>query len=163
MIDRIISLSRIFIKNTDQYLKKVNRNRSKDPKNKILFNIILISAITFISYQCAKFYIDAGNGKTFLYMYFIILTVVILIKNILLGANILFFSKELEYVLPMPAKSEELFIAKYISILVSNYKTEAMFGFIPLLLYGLKQSPISISYFLFNKLSPNDNYGCFFY
>lgn len=51
--------------------------------------------------------------------------------------NVYFYSKDLEYILPLPIKPRDILLAKFNILLVIVYIGEIVLGFIPLLIYGL--------------------------
>ena len=72
----------------------------------------------------------------------------ILIQSIFSSISLLYFSKDNEYILPLPVKPSQIIIAKTNIILFIEYFIEIIIGFIPLILYGIltMQGPI---YYIF--------------
>lgn len=149
MIRKITSLTKVFLKNIDKDFRIFNKKKKEKLKNSNFFWMIIIIAIAvaFLSYRAIEFFNSFGQPRIFLTLYFIILTIFLLFEIILVAMNVLFFSKELEYVLPMPISSVELLLAKYAVLLVMTYITELIFAVVPLTIYGL-MTHISLLYFL---------------
>ena len=149
MWNRIKSLTKVFLKDFYQNFKIFNIESRKINKRSTFFWMVIFIAITvaFISYKLIGFLKTTGYPEIFLNIYFIILTIFLMFQIVLIATNVLLFSKELEYVLPMPISSLELLVAKYAVFLTIVYINELIFGFIPLLIYGLLTST-SLLYYL---------------
>ena len=149
MWNRIKSLIKVFLKDFYQNFKIFNIESRKINKRSTFFWMVIFIAITvaFISYKLIGFLKTTGYPEIFLNIYFIILTIFLMFQIVLIATNVLLFSKELEYVLPMPISSLELLVAKYAVFLTIVYINELIFGFIPLLIYGLLTST-SLLYYL---------------
>lgn len=149
MIRKVNSLTKVFLKDIHKNFRVFNKNKKNKVKDSNFFWMLIILAITvaFLSYKVIGFFNSIGQPRIFLTIYFIILTILLLFQNILVAINVLFFSKELEYILPMPISSVELLLAKYAVLLVMSYITELIFAVAPLTIYGL-MTHISLLYFL---------------
>ena len=99
--------------------------------------IILSVAMIYISNKAIHLCISIGAPETFIKIYVVFLTILLMFQITIICANIFFFSKELEFVLPLPIKSKELLIAKFNTVVFMSYMTEIIFGLIPLILYGV--------------------------
>ena len=135
--NNIKNLSSIFIRDNNNYLKLFNKNKSINRKS-ILFwiLIILIFAISYLSYEIMKFLIKVNKPEIFINSYFLFLEILIIMQTIMLCTNIFYFSKDIENILPLPIKPIEILISKFNTILFMIYNTEFLFGLIPLLIYG---------------------------
>lgn len=153
MIRKINSLTKIFLKDIDKNFRIRRKNQNKELKDSNFFWMVIIIAIAvaFISYKAIGWFNSVGQPKIFLVIYLIFLAILLLFQIILVAINVLFYSKDLEYILPMPISSGELLISKYFVLLVMAYITELIFAFIPLLIYGL-MTHISFLYFLIMPL-----------
>lgn len=149
MIRKITSLTKIFLKDVNKNFRIFNKKKKIKLKDSSFFWMVIIIAIAvaFFSYKAIEFFNSIGQPRIFLTIYFIIFTILLLFEIILVAINVLFFSKELEYVLPMPISSIELLISKYAVLLVMSYITELIFAVVPLTIYGL-MTHISLLYFL---------------
>ena len=140
MMNKISTLTKIFSKSFYQNLKIYNKEEKKIQKNSIIFWAIIIIAITifYISQKIINELVIEGQPEIFLYIYFLILTIFLTFQTILVATNVYFFSKDMEYILPMPISPLELLLAKFNTLLSMAYISEAIFGFVPLLMYGIK-------------------------
>lgn len=149
MWKKVISLTKVFLKDTYSKLKIFNTQNKKIDKKSIFFwmMVIIVTFVAFLSYKVIDFLVHAGQPELFLNFYMLILTIILMFQIILIATNVLFFSKELEFVLPMPISSTELLLSKFGVFLVTVYMGELLFGFIPLTIYGT-MTHISILYFI---------------
>ncbi len=135
-LKNIINLSKIFIleNNNDNYIidKKLNK------KNPIIWlAIILFFGISYASYQVIHILIGMGKPEVFLNGYFLFLQILIFIQAIMLCTNVLFFSKDIENVLPLPFKPIEILLSKFNVLVFMAYTTELIFALIPFSIYGI--------------------------
>lgn len=136
---KIISLTKVFIKEFYQNLPIFNKAKDKISKKSIFFWLIaiIVISITYVSHQVITFLVDARQPEIFLNIYFSILTVILLFQTILVCSNVFFFSKDIEKILHMPLKPVELLLAKFNTLLCMLYLTESVLGIIPFTLYGM--------------------------
>ncbi len=139
MFGKIKALTKIFIKDFYQSTNLVNKETKKLNTKSIYFwmLIILSVAMIYISNKAIHLCISIGAPETFIKIYVVFLTILLMFQITIICANIFFFSKELEFVLPLPIKSKELLIAKFNTVVFMSYMTEIIFGLIPLILYGV--------------------------
>ena len=149
MIKKISSLTKVFLKDINKNFRIFNKKKKIKLKDSSFFWMIIIIAIAvaFLSYKAIGFFNSIGQPRIFLTIYFIIFTILLMFEIILVTINVLFFSKEMEYVLPMPISPIELLLSKYAVLLVMTYITELIFSVVPLTIYGLL-THISLLYFL---------------
>ncbi len=140
MMNKINTLTKVFRKSFFQNFKIYNKEEKKIQKDSIIFwaIIIIAMAIFYISQKIIDELVVEGQPEIFLYIYFLILTIFLTFQTILVATNVYFFSKDMEYILPMPISPLELLLAKFNTLLSMSYISEAIFGFIPLLMYGIK-------------------------
>lgn len=143
MIKKISSLTRVFCKEYFLNLQVINKRKN------ILFWLIIILniALAFISQKCIDFLGRYGQEQLFLDVLFLIINLIVITQTILSCANIFYFSKDLENVLPFPIKNIELLISKLNTVLCISYIMEIFFGIIPLLIFGLMVSHNLLYYF----------------
>lgn len=138
MFGKIKALTKIFIKDFYQSTNLVSKETKKLNTKSIYFWMLIIVAIAmiYISYKAINLCISMGTPETFMNFYVLFLTILLMFQITLICTNIFFFSKDLEFVLPLPVKSEELLISKFNTVLLMSYMTELIFGLPPLILYG---------------------------
>lgn len=149
MIKKIIELSSIFIKDYFQNLEIFNKDTGKINKKSIFSWLLLIAiiAITFLSFKVINWLDARGIGELFLKIYFPITATIFIFQSILICSNVFYFSKDLEYILPLPIKPIELLIAKFNNVISIIYGMELIFLVMPLLIYGIITAR-TITYFL---------------
>lgn len=139
MIKKIKEVSKIFIKDYFHNLSIFNKETKKINKKSIFtwLLIITIIAMSFLSFKIINWLDVAGQSELFLKIYFPIIATIFMFQAILICTNVFFFSKDLEYILPLPIKPIELLIAKFINVIFITYMMELLFLAIPLFIYGL--------------------------
>ena len=139
MIKKIIELSKIFIKDYFQNLNIFNTNTKKINKKSVFLWLLIINiiAVTFFSFRTINWLNDRGQAILFLKVYLPIIATIFMFQAILICTNVFFFSKDLEYILPLPIKPIELLIAKFNNVISITYSMEILFLMIPLLMYGI--------------------------
>ena len=136
---KIISLTKVFIKEYYQNLPVFDNTKKKLNKKSVLFWLIAIIffGVTYVSYEIIKFLADYGQKEIFINLYLPILIMFLAFESILSCANVFFFSKETKNVLHMPIKPVELLISKFNTLLCMLYFTEGVIAVVPITLYGM--------------------------
>lgn len=149
MIRKIVDLTKIFFVDYFQNLAIVDKKTNKLNK-KSLFTwliIIIVVALSYASYQIIDMLREFQQQQIFLNAYFLVLSIITAFQTILICTNVFYFSKDLEYVLPLPIKPVELLIAKFNAVLGVLYTFEAIIGIAPLIIYGAMCS--KFAYFVY--------------
>lgn len=135
----IINLTKIFFKNSFQNPYIIDKKTNKINKKSIFVWLIIIVmfAISYLSYKIIDVLVDINQPTIFLNIFFLILNIIMIFQVIISSTNVYFFSKDLELVLPLPIKSEELLISKFNTILINLYFSELIFALFPLIIYGI--------------------------
>ena len=138
-IKNIFNLTKIFFKNSFQNPYIIDPKTNKINKKSIFVWLILIVmvGISFLSYEVINELVKVGQPILFLNSFFLLFINIIIFQIILASTNVYFFSKDLEVLLPLPLKSEELLISKFNTIVVNLYFSELIFAFFPLIIYGI--------------------------
>lgn len=138
-LKKIIDLTKIFLKDSYQNMNIINKEKNKINKKSVyVWGIVIIClALFYISNEIISKLRSIGQESIFLNIYFLILTVLIIFQTILVCTNIFYFSKDIEFILPLPIKSEELLIAKFCTLVCTLYISEIIFGIIPISMYGI--------------------------
>lgn len=137
MLKKIEILTKIFIRDFYQNTKIFNKETNKLNTKSIYFWALLILEIfiIYISYNVMHLFISAGAPEVFINIYTTLLTMLLMLQVALVSTNILFYSRDLELILPLPVSSKEILLAKFNTILCIGYMIELFFS-IPLILYG---------------------------
>lgn len=139
MIKKIKELSKVFIKDYFQNLYIFNKDTKKINKKSIFTWLIIIVLITisFMSYKVIDWLNMRGQGILFLEIYLPIIAIIMLFQSAIICSSVFYFSKDLEYILPLPIKPIELLISKYNNVLSIIYTLELLLLGMPLIIYGL--------------------------
>lgn len=153
MIKNIVLLTKISTRNFLQNLNLFDKKKRKINKKSTYFWLILIVILAsiFLSNEILNTLEDYGQIHIFLNILFTIATIVMFMQTIIISISILYFSKDLEYLLSLPIKPEELLLSKVTTMLNILYSTELIFMLIPLTLYGIS-TVASFSYYIFEIL-----------
>ena len=145
---KILLLTKIFLKN----FFKFNYNKSNENSEKSLLKtifkyigiLILILYIAglfgFMSYQIINTLMIFQQETLFLGGFLLVIAFFLIFQTIFSSINILYFSKDIEYILPLPLKPYQILAAKFNALLVTEYFTELVFGLAPLIVYGILTS-----------------------
>ena len=138
-IKSILRLTKIFFKNSFQNPYIIDKKTNKINKKSIFvwLMVIVMIAISYLSYKVIGELVKINQPTIFLNIFFLIIMIIMIFQIILASTNVYFFSKDLELILPLPIKSEELLIAKFNTNLINIYFTEFIFVFFPLIIYGI--------------------------
>lgn len=135
----IKDLTKIFLKSAYQDVNIINKETKKINKRSVFVWLILIVslALFYISNEIIKALVSSGYPEVFLSIYFLVLAIFIMFQTILVCTNIFYFSKDIELILPFPIKPVNLLIAKFNTLICTLYVSEAIFGIIPICIYGI--------------------------
>ena len=149
MIKNIILLTKISARNLLENYDLVKKGQNKLNKKSVYFwlIIIVIIAITLISNKIIDVLQNVNQQEIFPGILMALVSVIMFMQTIILSINVLYFSKDIESLLPLAIKSEELLISKINTILTILYGTELIFMLIPLILYGASVN-MGIGYYI---------------
>ena len=147
--NKIKNLTKIFLR---EYIEKLNIKNEKNKINKksstIWLGAILIFCITCISVYLISNLEKQNIPEIFFKIYLPLITVFMLYQLIILVCNLFFYSKDIEYILPLPLKPIEILIAKLFTVIGIMYMLEAVVLFIPIFMYGILAAG-TIKYFIY--------------
>ncbi len=154
MINKVLSLTKVFLKNSYQNNFKVsNKKDDNKTRNKILkllgFVLLfgyLMAIFGVISYGIIDSLIKINQPAVFLGLFLLSTAVLIIFQTIFSSVNIFYFARDIEYILPMPVKPSELLIAKFNTILCTEYFTEFLFLLTPIIIYGIMTAQTILFY-----------------
>ena len=125
-----INVKKLYIKD-----KKTNKLNKKSVKVWLL--IVIMVAITYLSYFLVKELVLIGQTNLFLNFMLLLLMIVLIFQVALISTNVYYFSKDIELILPLPIKPVDLLIAKLNTIIINTYFFELIFILFPLIIYGI--------------------------
>lgn len=147
-------LTKILLKNS---LNK-NSNRTNLTFKAIVAKLLIFGAIAYIGGVIAFFskeIIDvlksANQEETFISLCLLSTIIIAFIQSILSSLNVLYFSKDIEFLLPLPIKSLKIIFAKLNVMLVSEYIVELLTFAIPFAMYGITFQ-VSIMFYIMSVL-----------
>ena len=173
MKSKVFSLSKVILKNSFQNMesaKSKNENTSKRKYGMIILYVFvflyLAGIIAVLSNGLINELLEIRQEEMFLGLILLVIAGFVLIQSIFSAINILYYSKDNEYILPLPLKPSQIVAAKtnvllvteyFINVLlVTEYFIVAIIGLIPLSIYRSTYScKFTILYF-------NDNCTCNF-
>lgn len=138
-------LSKILLKNS------LNINKGKSKVKAIAKKLLMFFAIAYIACVMGFLSVELINSlKTvnqtgvFLSLCLIISVMVSLIRSVISSLQLLYFSKDIEYLLPLPISPFKIVLAKFNVIIISSYVLEIFTLAIPFIIYGIymMQEPV---------------------
>lgn len=147
---KISSLTKVFLKNSFQNIQTASNKKTSKIANTVLYLFVFIylgAIIGYFSYNIVKGLVQIHQEEVFLGLFFLIVAAFIAFQGIFSCINVFYFSKDIEFVLPLPVSSKEILISKFNAILITEYMIELIIGVIPLIIYGVLTSS-GILYYL---------------
>ena len=141
-MNKISSLTKVLLKNSFQKYSENNKKTSQIGKV-ILYGILLVylmGIFGFLSYGLITTLQQVHQEAMFIGIFLLALALLTIIQSIVGATNVFYFSKDLEFVLPLPLKPREILIAKLNVILVTEYIMEILFAVAPIITYGVLTS-----------------------
>ncbi|MBQ2917514.1 MAG: hypothetical protein IJE59_05090, partial [Clostridia bacterium] len=138
MIKKIQGLTKIFLKDYYQNLNIINKNNKLNKKSIFTWLIfVLIFTLSYLSLHAIEFLQKTGKTVLFLKIYFPIIAIIMIIQLIAIVCRIFYYSRDLEYIMPLPIKTEEILISKLNTVIIIMYFLEILYLLVPLLMYGI--------------------------
>ena len=141
MKSKVLSLSKVIFKNSFQNMetaKEVNNKKSKSMIFLYIFAFLYLAGIVGVfSNSLISELLKINQEKMFLGVILLGIAGFVLIQTIFSAINLLYYSKDNEYILPLPLKPSQIVIAKTNVLLVTEYFIVAILGLIPLSIYGI--------------------------
>ena len=139
-MDKVVKLTKIFLKNSFSNMDE-RMGISTKSKNKILIYGILFlyfaGLIIFLGYNLLDGLIAIHQETVFVGMILFMIFGLAIIQTIFSSINILYFTKDNEYILPLPLKPYQIILARTNVMLIAEYAIIFLLGFIPLIMYGI--------------------------
>ena len=139
-MEKVIKLTKIFLKNSFSNMD-ARMGISTKSKNKILIYGILFlyfaGLIIFLGYNLLDGLIAIHQETVFVGMILFMIFGLAIIQTIFSSINILYFTKDSEYLLPLPLKPYQIILARTNVMLIAEYVIIFLIGFIPLVMYGI--------------------------
>lgn len=138
-MNKIVSLTKVLIKNSFQKYNENNKNKNIVGKVilYILLGAYLMGIFAFLSYGLISTLKQANQESMFIGIFLLGLALLTIIQSIISSTNVFYFSKDIEYILPLPLKPKEILISKLNVILITEYIMEIIFAVTPITIYGI--------------------------
>ena len=145
MKNKVISLTKVIFKNSFQNMETAKEaNTNKKSKSMVILYIFvfiyLAGIIGVFSNGLIKELIAIKQEQMFIGLILLGIAGFVLIQSIFSAINILYYSKDNEYILPLPIKPREIVASKTNVLLITEYFVIAIIGLIPLSIYGILTS-----------------------
>lgn len=155
-MNKIITLTKVFIKNSFQTIKTENKSgNSKKSKSMVIIYIIaflyLAGIVGLFSYNLIESLITINQQQVFIGVILLGIAMFVLIQTLFSAMSLLYYSKDNAYILPLPLKSSQILIAKTNVLLITEYLIVIIIGVIPLGIYGILNN-LGVLYYLMSLL-----------
>lgn len=142
MKNKVVALTKVFFKNSFQNMETAggSKNKTNSKSMMILYAIVflyLAGIVGFFSYNLVQGLIEIQQEEIFLGLILLAIGVFVLIQTIFSAISLLYYSKDNEYILPLPIKPSHIVMAKTNVLLITEYFIVAIIGLIPLIIYGI--------------------------
>lgn len=149
---KVIALTNVFLKSSfSNYNSKMGiQTGSKKKLPKVLYFILilyLIAIFAFLSYNLIDGFIKIHQEKVFIGMILFGIIGFAAFQSIFSSINSLYFTKDSEFILPLPLKPYQIISARTIVLILLEYIIEFFIGFVPLVMYGY-QTGSGILYYI---------------
>ena len=132
---KIVNLTKIFFRDYSEKLTIIKDNKINKKSTMFWSLLVLIFCITYLSVYIISHAKKSIHPEIVLKVYLPIVAIIMLFQLVIIVCNVLYYSKDIEYILPLPIKPIEILMAKIFTIIGIMYLTEIAFLVIPLLAY----------------------------
>lgn len=151
-MNKIINLTKVFLKTSFSNMNTQMGMPSKSNKivSKILYVVLflyLAAIVSLFSGGMVESLKIINQQEIFIGLILLVVTAFCVIQTIFSSINVFYFTKDNEYILPLPLKPYEIILARTNVLIIIEYIVTVLIGFIPLLVYGVLTSA-SMSYYL---------------
>ena len=152
MNKKVRALTKVFLKHSFQNFETAKTtNQKAQAKGMMLFYIIIFAYLAgivgFFSYNLIDGLLEVQQEQIFLGIILLGIALFILIQTIFSAMSLLYYSKDNEYILPLPINPSQILMGKTNVLLLTEYFIELIIGLIPLTIYGIMTGAGAIYYF----------------
>ena len=139
-MDKVIKLTKIFLKNS---FSNMNARMGISTKSKAKFFVYALlilyfaGIIIFLGYNLLDGLIQIHQETIFVGMILFLIFGLAVLQTIFSSINILYFTKDNEYLLPLPLKPYQIILARTNVMLIVEYVIIFLLGLVPLVMYGI--------------------------
>ena len=149
-MEKVIKLTKIFLKNSFSNMDARMGISTKSKSKILIYGILFLyfaGLIIFLGYNLLDGLIAIHQETVFVGMILFMIFGLAIIQTIFSSINILYFTKDSEYLLPLPLKPYQIILARTNVMLIAEYVIIFLIGFIPLVMYGILTGA-GITYYL---------------
>ena len=137
---KVIKLTKIFLKNSFSNMDAQMGVSAKSKSKFLLYGLLFLyfaGLIIFLSYNLLDGLIAIQQEEIFIGMILFMIFGLAIVQTIFSSINVLYFTKDSEYLLPLPLKPYQIILARTNVMLISEYLIIFLVGCIPLIMYGI--------------------------
>ena len=117
MKSKVLSLTKVFLKNSFQNMETAKtKNQNKKSISMIILYLFvfayLAAIVGFLSFQMIEGLLQIHQEQIFLGVILLGIGLFVLIQTIFSAISLLYYSKDNEYILPLPLKPSQILMAK---------------------------------------------------
>ena len=139
-MNKVIKLTKIFLKNSFSNMDARMGISTKSKSKIIIYGLLFLyfaGLIIFLGYNLLDGLIAIHQETIFVGMILFMIFGLAIVQTIFSSINILYFTKDSEYLLPLPLKPYQIILARTNVMLIAEYLIIFLVGFIPLVMYGI--------------------------
>lgn len=139
-MSKVIKLTRIFLKSSFSNMDSRMGVSSKSKGKILLYGILFLyfaGLIIFLSYNLLDGLIAIHQEAIFVSLVLFMVFGLAIFQTLFSSINVLYFTKDNEYILPLPLKPYQIILARTLVMLVAEYAVILLIGLIPLVMYGI--------------------------
>lgn len=146
----------IFLLTKVLYKNSFGKNRNEKSKIGTALLLIfafayLIGAVGFLSYELINALMTINQEQLFITASLLTVCAFTLFRTLFTAISVLYFSKDVEFLLPMPLNPLKIVFAKFNLMLISNFLTEVIILGIPYIIYWYLLD-LSVSFLIYSLL-----------
>ena len=137
---KVIKLTKIFLKNSFSNMDAQMGVSAKSKSKFLLYGLLFLyfaGLIIYLSYNLLDGLIQIQQEEIFIGMILFMIFGLAIVQTIFSSINVLYFTKDSEYLLPLPLKPYQIILARTNVMLISEYLIIFLVGCIPLIMYGI--------------------------
>lgn len=139
-MSKVIKLTRIFLKSSFSNMDSRIGVSSKSKGKILLYGILFLyfaGLIIFLSYNLLDGLIAIHQEAIFVSLVLFMVFGLAIFQTLFSSINVLYFTKDNEYILPLPLKPYQIILARTLVMLLAEYAVILLIGLIPLVMYGI--------------------------
>ncbi|WP_373899247.1 putative ABC transporter permease subunit [Haloimpatiens sp. FM7315] len=155
-MNKLILLTKLFLKTGENSISQNSKSKLKLKKSLMyVFMFLCFLPIAFIIFEITSNFYDVfamiNQQSAVLSLGFSISCLLIFLFGIFYSINTLYFSKDLDFILPLPFKPWHIVGGKFVTMLIYEYLTGLMFIMPLIIAYGYKSAG-GVLYYLYSLI-----------